>query len=221
MRALTRPPVTEETTPSVATAQSKPKVDRDARFEREVLSCLPDLARFARSLTHDATEADDLVQESCLLAYRGYHTFRQGDDARRWLFRICRNSFFRQRSRANRFESTDDAGDPAAESLATAYGHLAAVQRGEGDLFDRIDVGPAINRALGELPDSFRVAVVLVDMEELSYEEAAVVAGVPIGTIRSRLFRARRLLQDRLFAHARDAGIYPATCATKRTGDNQ
>lgn len=216
-----RPPVTEEATPSAAPAQSSSNTERDARFEREVLSCLPDLLRFARSLTHDATDANDLVQESCLLAYRGYHTFRQGDDARRWLFRICRNSFFRQQSRESRFESIDDAGDPAAESLAAAYGHLAAVQRGEGDLFDRIDVGPAINRALGELPDSFRVAVVLVDMEEMSYEEAAAVAGVPIGTIRSRLFRARRLLQDKLFAHARDAGIYPPACSTKSTADNQ
>ncbi|MBA3670704.1 MAG: sigma-70 family RNA polymerase sigma factor [Gemmatimonadaceae bacterium] len=213
--------MTEERTTAAASAPAAPNSDRDANFEREVLSCLPDLSRFARSLTHDAADADDLVQESCLLAYRGYHTFRQGEDPRRWLFRICRNSFSRRRSRERRFTSLDDAGDPAAESLAAAYGHLAAVQRGEGDLLDRIDVGPAITRALGELPDSYRVAVVLVDMEELSYEEAAVVAGVPIGTIRSRLFRARRLLQDKLFAHARDAGIYPSSWVVRKTADSQ
>lgn len=185
---------------------------RDAAFERDVLACLPDVARFARSLAGDAADADDLVQDTMLLAYRGYHTYRPGESVRRWLFTICRNRFVRLRARDERFQDAPAAGvaeliDPEAESLAAAVGHAAAGRDGVDDVLDRIDVAPAIAAALDALPDPFRVAVVLVDVEGYSYADAAAVEGVPVGTIRSRLFRARRLLQEQLFAHARDAGV--------------
>ncbi len=188
---------------------------RDATFERDVLSCLPGVARFARSLTRDATAADDLVQETFLLAYRGYHTFRPGENAMRWMLTICRNAFLRERERASRFSALDDV-DPDAEAVAAARGHMTALQGGDADLFDRIDIGPAIDRALRNLPTDFRATVVLVDMEGLTYGEAAAVEGVPVGTIRSRLFRARRLLQEQLFAIARDAGLSESP---RRIGD--
>ena len=181
--------------------------DRDAAFERDVLALLPDVARFARSLTRDAANADDLVQETILQAYRGYHTFRPGSDVRRWLFTICRNAFLRTRARDARLVETAHGEDAELEALAAVAGHVGARPQGEGDLFDRIDVGPAITRALDELAEPFRIAVVLVDVEGQSYEEAAAIVGVPVGTIRSRLFRARRLLQQSLFTHARDAGF--------------
>lgn len=181
--------------------------ERDAAFERDVLALLPDVARFARSLTRDAADADDLAQETVLQAYRGYHTFRPGSDTRRWLFTICRNTFLRTRARDARLVETAHGEDAELEALAAAMGHVAAQQRGEGDLFDRIDVGPAIARAMHALPPAFRVAVALVDVEGLSYEDAAAVEAVPVGTVRSRLFRGRRLLQERLFEHARDAGL--------------
>jgi RNA polymerase sigma-70 factor (ECF subfamily) len=185
--------------------------ERDAAFERDVLACLPDVARFARSLARDPADADDLVQETFLRAYRAYHTFRPGADARRWLFAICRNVFLRQRERAARFVEAD--GDPELDALAAAVDHASAVRDSHGDaldrLLDRLDVGPAIERAIEELAAPFRLVVVLVDVEGQSYEEAAAVAGVPVGTVRSRLFRARRLLQARLLAHARDAGLGP------------
>jgi RNA polymerase sigma-70 factor (ECF subfamily) len=180
---------------------------RDAAFERDVLRCLPDVARFARSLTRDAADADDLVQETFLRAYRGHHTFHAGHDARRWLFAICRHAHLRQRQRAERFVETDDGGDAELDALAAARGHDAAQRTGADDLFERLDVGPAIARALDELAEPFRVAVVLVDVEGQSYDAAAAIEGVPVGTIRSRLFRARRLLQEKLLAHARDAGL--------------
>lgn len=183
---------------------------RDAAFERDVLALLPDVARFARSLTRDPSNADDLAQETILQAYRGYHTFRPGSDVRRWLFTICRNTFLRMRGRDARLVETAHGEDAELESLAAAMGHADAQRRGEGDLFDRIDVGPAIAQAMEALPPAFRVVVALVDVEGLSYEEAAEVEGVPIGTVRSRLFRARRLLQEALFEHARDAGFAAA-----------
>jgi len=183
--------------------------ERDAAFERDVLALLPDVARFARSLARDPADADDLAQETILQAYRGHHTFRPGSDVRRWLFTICRNAFLRGRRRDARLVETEHGDEAELEAYAAAFGHALAERRGETRLLDRIELGPAIGAAMDALPPAFRVAVALVDVEGLSYEEAAVVEGVPIGTVRSRLFRARRLLQERLLEHARDAGLAP------------
>jgi RNA polymerase sigma-70 factor (ECF subfamily) len=180
---------------------------RDAAFDRDLLACLPDVARFARSLTRDASEADDLVQETYLLAYRGYHTFREGEDPRRWLFTICRHHFTRHRRREERFVETEEGSDAELDTLAAVMGHVALKRSGEDDIFRRLDLAPAIREAIASLSESMRVVVTLVDMEGESYESAAAIEGVPVGTIRSRLFRARRILQERLIVHARDAGI--------------
>lgn len=179
--------------------------DHDA-FERLTLPFLADVARFARSLTRDASRADDLVQETYLQALRGWHTFRAGADPKRWLLTVCRHSFLRNAEREARYvEAPDD--DPELESLATAVAHAAAQRTGTADALEHLDLGPAIAAALGVLPPHYRVAVVLVDVEEYTYDEAAAVLGVAVGTVRSRLFRGRRLLQDLLYAHARDAGF--------------
>jgi RNA polymerase sigma-70 factor (ECF subfamily) len=182
--------------------------ERDARsrtFEQEALPHLDDVARFARSLTRSPADADDLVQETFLRAFRGWHTYRPGSDARRWLFTICKHVFLRSRERAERVVELD--ADPGLEAVAAARLHNAIRAAGGDDLFDRLDLGPAIERAIAALPEPFRVAVALVDVEGYAYDEAAAVLEVPIGTVRSRLFRARRLLQEALFDHARDAGL--------------
>ena len=180
---------------------------RDVQFERDVLACLPDVARFARWLTDEPSDAEDLVQETFLLAYRGYHTFRPGDEPRRWLFTICRHAFVRLQRRAARFVATDDVGDPPSETLAAVYSHLAAQQDGVAARLETMDLAAALEAAIAALPDVFRVAVVLVDVEGERYEDAAAILGVPVGTVRSRLYRGRRLLQEQLFSHARDAGL--------------
>jgi RNA polymerase sigma-70 factor (ECF subfamily) len=174
---------------------------------------LPHVARFARSLTRDAARAEDLVQETYLQALRGWHTFRTGADARPWLFKVCHNAFLRSMQQESRYvEAPED--DPELESLATAHAHWHAEQAGLTEIVERMDLGESISRALGELPAYFRGAVVLVDVEGQSYDEAAEVLGIPVGTVRSRLFRARRLLQDLLFEHARDAGFAAARAAS-------
>jgi len=199
--------------PIPSTSQS-PR-ERDRAFEREALAYLPDVARFARSLTHDEADADDLVQETFLRAYRAWHTFEPGSNARRWLFTICRNVFLRGLERERRVA---DTGGEAVEldALAAVMGHVAAQRGGYDDIFDRIDLGPAIGRAIAELPEPFRIVVVLVDVEGESYEDAAAIVGVPIGTIRSRLFRGRRILQETLFTYARDAGYAAVLGPTPR-----
>ncbi|MEO7179623.1 MAG: sigma-70 family RNA polymerase sigma factor [Gemmatimonadaceae bacterium] len=185
-------------------------------FEQLTMPYFGDVARFARSLARDAARADDLVQESYLQALRGWHTFRAGADVRRWLLTICHNTFLRTiRREAFYVDAPDD--DPQLESLATAIAHSRALQNGAAELLDRIDLAPAIEHALATLPAYFRGAVVLVDVEGQSYEEAALVLGVVVGTVRSRLYRGRRLLQDLLFEYALDAGFASARAARSPT----
>jgi len=182
--------------------------DRDARFDQEALCWLDDVYRFACSMTRDESDADDIVQETYLRAYRSWHTFEPGSDCRRWLFTICRNVFLRIRERERR--KVEVATDAEFEALAALDVATRARRDGYDDLFARLDLRPAIDQAITALPDVFRLAVVLVDVEGQSYEEAAEILGVPIGTIRSRLFRGRRLLQEALLLHARDAGFVSA-----------
>jgi len=180
------------------------EASRDAQFRAEALPCLDDVARYALSLTRDRDEADDLTQETCLRAFRSWHQYTPGTECRRWLFTICRNHFVRARERAKRVTSYDD---PEVEALAASSVYASAVQSGWADLFDRVDLGDALSLALAGLSEPFREAVVSVDHLDLSYEAASELLGVPIGTVRSRLFRGRRLLQEQLLTHARDAGL--------------
>ena len=176
------------------------------RFERLTLPHLSAVARFARSLTRDGARGDDLVQETYLRALRGWHTFREDADPRRWLLTICHHTFLHMLRREKPYVFTDES-DPQLDSLASATAHWEAQQSGVLQILERVDLGPAIERALDDLPAHYRGVVLLVDVEGLSYEEAALVLGVAIGTVRSRLFRARRILQEQLLAYARDAGF--------------
>ena len=190
----------------MADERPETKLEQDARFEREALPWMDDVYRFARSMTHDEADADDLVQETYLRAYRAWHTFEAGSDCRRWLFTICRNVFLRTREREAR--QVDTGGDDAVLETMAAVREASPFATTNADaIFSRIDLVPAIRKALDELPEVFRTAVVLVDVEGQSYDEAAAVLGVPIGTVRSRLFRGRRILQQSLLEFARDAGF--------------
>ncbi len=177
---------------------------RDAAFEREALPWLDDVYRFALSLTRDDADADDVVQETYLRAYRSWHTFLPGTECRRWLFTICRNVFLRARERQR---PTVDLQDGEQDAVAAGAVYAAARERGYDDLFATLDLAPALRDALGELAEPFRSAVILVDVEDMTYESAAHVMGVPIGTVRSRLFRGRRLLQEKLLTVAEDLGF--------------
>jgi RNA polymerase sigma-70 factor (ECF subfamily) len=130
-------------------------------FEQEALTWLDDVYRFSLSLTRDRADADDLVQETYVRAYRSWPTFQRGTDARRWLFTICHSAFLDRRGR-------------------------------------QVDLADPIWNAIDRLPGPYRSVVVLVDVEDQSYESAAAVLGVSIGTVRSRLFRARRQLRRAL-----------------------
>jgi RNA polymerase sigma-70 factor (ECF subfamily) len=176
----------------------------DERFRDEALPNLDAVARYALSLTRDESDADDLVQETFLRAFRAWHQFVPGSECRAWLFAICRNTYLRSSKREQRVVACEDA---ELEALGAAAIHASAQQDGLEDVFERRDLLDAIRRAVDELPETFRDAVILVDLEEQSYQHTAKVLDVPIGTVRSRLFRGRRLLQESLIEYARDAGF--------------
>jgi RNA polymerase sigma-70 factor (ECF subfamily) len=185
-------------------------------FEKEAIPWIDDVYRFALSLTRDESDADDVVQDTFLRAYRSWHTYMPGSDCRRWLFTICRNVFLRSRERARPTVELD-----ATELDAVAVGSLytAVVRDSFDDVFARLDLAPAISAALAKIPEPFRSTLIIVDVEDHSYESAAVDLGVPIGKVRSRLFRGRRLMQEQLLTYANDAGFGPrparAGAATK------
>ena len=169
-----------------------------------MLGCLESVMRYARALTRDSSDADDLVQETFLRAFRSWKTFDMSSDPRRWLFAICRHAFLRTRQREMRVVSVDE--ELELDALAAVSLHKSARDEGLERVFDRVDLRPAVTKALSELSDAHRVIVVLVDIEGQGYAEAAKELQLPIGTVRSRLFRARRHLQSALIEFARDAG---------------
>jgi RNA polymerase sigma-70 factor (ECF subfamily) len=178
------------------------QADRNSEFEREAIPWIDDVYRFALSLTRDEADADDVVQDTYLRAFRSWHTYLPDSDCRRWLFTICRNVFLRSRERARptvELEASDvDAGREAAASWTRETFE---------DIHTRLDLAPAIRAALARIPEPFRSTLLVVDVEDQSYESAAEALRIPIGTVRSRLFRGRRLMQQLLLAYAHDAGF--------------
>jgi RNA polymerase sigma-70 factor (ECF subfamily) len=184
--------------------QPAPDPAKDAEFEATALPLIAEVSRVARAIARDPADAEDLVQETYLRAYRYWHTFEKGTDCRRWLSQICRNAMADSRRRTVR----EVAAEPdELEAFAAADAHIAAVAAGVGDMYSRMDLGPAILDAMARLDPVFRDVAVLSDIEGLSYSEIAAQLDVPLGTVRSRLFRARRQLQEDLMAYALDAGF--------------
>ncbi|MDB4892540.1 MAG: hypothetical protein JWL61_4395 [Gemmatimonadetes bacterium] len=187
--------------------------DRDTEFARVALPLLPVVARVAQALTKDAADTEDLVQDTFLKAYRHWNTFVPGSDCRRWLSAICRNTFYAQRARERWVTAVGD--DLELETFAAVSLHKLARDRGVEDMFSRLDLAPAIQTAIDKLEPTHRDVVRLVDVEDLRYEEAADVLGIPIGTVRSRLYRARRQLQQELVQYAIDAGFRAASAPSQ------
>lgn len=187
-----------------------------AEFQALAISHIDSVARFARWLTKDDVEAEDLVQDTYLRALRAWQSFRAESDCKAWLITICRNTHYSHLRREGRVEAVDA---PELEALAAVNTHERAQAGGLDGVFDQFDLTDAVRRELRELPESFREAVVLVDLQDMAYDEAAKVLQVPIGTVRSRLFRGRRLLQEGLLVHARDAGYAAALASVHSHGD--
>jgi len=181
-----------------------PEPDRSA-FEAEVLPQLDSLYRLALRLTTDPSRAEDLVQDTVLKAFRSWQSFQPGTNIRSWLFTILRNTFINDYRRRQR--------EPIAMDLDAVEPHAAfrAAQDEdpEGTFFSQI-VDAKVLDAIDALPEDFREVLVLSDIENMSYAQIAEVLGVPVGTVKSRLFRARRQLQEVLYDHAVEMGYIRA-----------
>lgn len=182
---------------------------RPDAFEEEALSFLDALYRTALRMTKDPDEAADLVQETYIRALRFRHQFTPGTNLKAWLFRILTNTFINlyRRKRA-RPQFTDVEG----LDEYVLYNRMAELQSPtsgtdpEREVLDSVMDGE-VKQALDDLPEHFRTAVVLADIEGFSYREIAEILHIPIGTVMSRLHRGRRFLQRRLYEHAKRHGI--------------
>jgi RNA polymerase sigma-70 factor (ECF subfamily) len=171
-------------------------------FDQEILPQLDLLYRVALRYTREPARAEDLVQDTLLKAFRSWHRFQPGTSARAWLLAIMRNTFINLYRREKREPITLDL-----EKLDLLPAASAAEESDpEGAFFDQI-VDERILRALDSLPPDFREVMVLSDVEGFPYAEISQALDIPVGTVKSRLFRARRLMQSDLYAHAVEAGI--------------
>ncbi len=176
--------------------------DKAASFQQEALPHLDAVYRFALRLTGSPADAEDLVQETFLRAYRSWDHYTLGTRAKSWLFTICRNAFLRQRQQeSRRTEVMQLASAPEAPLFMPAY-----QDDPEGVFFSGL-VDETILEHIEKIPPEFREVVLLSDLEGLSYAEIAEVLDVPLGTVKSRLFRGRKLLQQVLYDYAREAGV--------------
>ena len=185
-------------------------VDRSAHraeFEREALEHLDALYAGALRLTRDPSDAEDLVQETFVKAYRFYERFEAGTNLKAWLFRIQTNTFInRYRRKVREREVLEgSSGAPVGDGVMSRAAMRALSQPIASA--ERAVLAQEIERALATLPDDHRLMVLLADVEELSYREIAEVVGCPIGTVMSRLHRARRSLQQHLLDQAVHMGI--------------
>jgi RNA polymerase sigma-70 factor (ECF subfamily) len=173
-----------------------------SEFEKTALVHLDTLYQAALRLTSSRAEAEDIVQETVLSAFRNFHQFNPGTNCRAWLLTILRNVFLNRLRKAEReVLEADPAGWESATPSATALGFGSP----EEAFFQTVLHGD-VDRALKALPLAFRETVVLVDLEGLSYKEVAGVIGCPMGTVMSRLSRGRHLLRQALMRFAREHG---------------
>lgn len=178
----------------------------DRRFEREALPFMRDLYAAALRLTRNPTDAEDLLQETYLRAYRGFGGFRPGTNIRAWLYRILMNTFinsYRKRQREPLTVSDDEVEE------WYLYERLAREGLGASAETEVLESLPDedVRAALEALPEQFRVAVLLADVEGFSYREIAEILKVPMGTVMSRLHRGRRALEKRLWDVVRQRGL--------------
>lgn len=189
--------------------QEQSDADPRAGFSREALPHLDAVYRFALRLTAGRQQdAEDLTQETFLQAHRGWHTYRPGTNCLSWLFTICRNRFLRgeeQRGRRPEITEADAGADVEALAATVVFAEVHNAIDPEREFFDsRLDA--EVERALDRIPTPFREAVVLSDLEDLTYAEMSEVLELPVGTVKSRLFRGRRLLQQALYEFALENG---------------
>lgn len=178
------------------------KRDERREFEELALPHLDSLYGTALRLTHNEKDAEDLVQDTILRAFRFFHRFERGTNVKAWLFKILTNTF------ANKYRKRQRERTILDEVQTQAEINEAGLPDPEAALAARL-VSDQVKEALESVPEEFRLAVILADLEDFSYREIAEIVDCPIGTVMSRIYRGRRILQRKLLAYAREAGVVP------------
>ena len=198
-----------------------------ATFTAQAMEYMPSLYSAALRMTRNAADAEDLVQETYLRAYRGFGSFQAGTNLKAWLYRILTNTFINRYRAAQRRPDETDLDEVEDFYLYRRLGGLEgarASRSAEDELLDVLTEGE-VREAVESLPEQFRLAVLLADVEGFSYKEIAEILDIPIGTVMSRLHRGRRALQKRLYEFAAGRGLVdrrgeePVGAATGRSDD--
>ena len=197
------------------TADAGPQVEPREQFEEQALPFMDQLYAAAMRMTRNPADAADLVQETFVKAFGSWATFTQGTNLKAWLYRILTNTYintYRKKQREPYQSAIDDLEDwqlGGAESTTASSARSA-----EAEAIDHMPAS-VVKDALQSIPEDFRMAVYLADVEGFAYQEIADIMKTPIGTVMSRLHRGRRLLRDLLSDYAKERGIQAATGETK------
>jgi RNA polymerase sigma-70 factor (ECF subfamily) len=179
--------------------------EKKRAFEQEALPYMDSVYHFAYNLTGNGEDARDLLQETYLKAFRFFDSFQRGTNCKAWLFQISKNSFINRYRKQSR-EPDKVRYDDIEEFYETLRPASVDANNLEETLFSTL-LDDEVTAALQSLPESFRTVLILSDIESMTYEEIAEILDCPIGTVRSRLHRARKVLRDQLFDYAKNKGF--------------